>query len=97
VAVNREIEELEALLDAAARLVRPEGTLCVIAYHSLEDRLVKNTLRPPRPLDAWVEPAETAWIPLTSKPIRASEDECRANPRAESARLRSARRKVDAA
>jgi 16S rRNA (cytosine1402-N4)-methyltransferase len=93
VAVNREIEELEALLDAAARLVRPQGTLCVIAYHSLEDRIVKNTLRPPRPLDAWVEPAETAWIPLTSKPIRASEGEFRANPRAESARLRAARRK----
>ncbi len=97
VAVNREIEELEALLDGAARLVRPGGTLCVIAYHSLEDRLVKNTLRPPRPLDAWVEPAETAWIPLTTKPIRASEEESRVNPRAESARLRAATRKEAAA
>jgi 16S rRNA (cytosine1402-N4)-methyltransferase len=97
VAVNREIEELTALLDAAPRLVRPGGTLCVIAYHSLEDRMVKNTLRPPRPLDSWVEPAETAWIPLTPKPIRASEEESRLNPRAESARLRAATRKEAAA
>ena len=93
VAVNREIEELTALLAAAGRVVRPGGTLCVIAYHSLEDRVVKSAFRPPRPLDAWAEPARTPWVPLTRRPIRPSEEEVRANPRAASARLRAARRK----
>jgi 16S rRNA (cytosine1402-N4)-methyltransferase len=94
--VNHELEELEALLAVAARIVKPGGTLVVIAYHSLEDRLVKNAIRPPRPLDPWVEPAESAWIPVTPKPIRPSEEEVRVNPRAASARLRAARRKETA-
>jgi 16S rRNA (cytosine1402-N4)-methyltransferase len=93
VAVNREIEELEALLAGAERRTRPGGRLCVIAYHSLEDRIVKSTFRPPRPLDAWVEPAPTPWTPLTRKPIRPSEEEIGANPRAASARMRVAERK----
>jgi len=92
-AVNRELPELEALLTAAANLIRPGGSLCVIAYHSLEDRLVKNTFRPPRPLDAWIPPAESPWDPITPRPIRATEAESRTNPRAASARLRAARRK----
>jgi 16S rRNA (cytosine1402-N4)-methyltransferase len=93
VAVNHEMEELEALLETAARRTRPNGRLCVIAYHSLEDRIVKNALRPPRPLDVWEEPAETPWTPLTRKPIRPSDEEVAANPRAASARLRVAERK----
>jgi 16S rRNA (cytosine1402-N4)-methyltransferase len=93
IVVNHELEELKALLDAAARVVRPGGTLCVIAYHSLEDRMVKTAIRPPRPLDAWVEPAESPWVALTPRPIRPSEEEARLNPRATSARLRAARRK----
>ncbi|MGH7682469.1 MAG: 16S rRNA (cytosine(1402)-N(4))-methyltransferase RsmH, partial [Candidatus Eiseniibacteriota bacterium] len=93
VAVNREIEELEALLATAARVIRPGGVLCVIAYHSLEDRLVKVAFRPRRPLDAWADPTPTPWAPLTTRPIRPSEEEVRANPRAASARLRAARRK----
>ncbi len=93
VAVNRELEELQALLDSAARVIRPGGTLCVIAYHSLEDRIVKNAFRPPRPMDPWSEPAATPWIPLSTRPIRPSEEETRDNPRAASARLRAARRK----
>ena len=91
--VNEEMEELAALLQAASRLVKPGGTMVVIAYHSLEDRLVKNVIRPPRPLDPWIEPAESPWIPLTPKPIRPSDEEVRSNPRAASARLRAARRK----
>jgi 16S rRNA (cytosine1402-N4)-methyltransferase len=87
------MEELEALLETAARRTRPNGRLCVIAYHSLEDRIVKNALRPPRPLDVWEEPAETPWTPLTRKPIRPSDEEVAANPRAASARLRVAERK----
>ena len=93
VAVNHEIEELEALLASAARVIRPGGTLCVIAYHSLEDRVVKTTLRPRRPMDPWAEPAPSPWIPLTTRPIRPSEEERAENPRAGSARLRAARRK----
>jgi len=93
ITVNHELEELQALLDAAARIILPGGTLCVIAYHSLEDRMVKTAIRPPRPLDAWVEPAETPWVALTPRPVRPTEEEARSNPRASSARLRAARRK----
>ena len=93
IAVNREMEELEALLESAARVIRPGGVLCVIAYHSLEDRIVKTAFRPPRPMDPWAEPEETAWEPLTRKPVRPTEEEIHENPRAASARLRAARRK----
>jgi len=93
IAVNGEVDELASLLDSAARVLRPGGILCVIAYHSLEDRLVKRAFRPVRPADAWEIPVETPWIPLTPKPIRPSEEEVRTNPRARSARLRAARRK----
>jgi 16S rRNA (cytosine1402-N4)-methyltransferase len=93
IAVNREMDELAALLEAAGRVIRPGGVLCVIAYHSLEDRLVKNTFRPPLPMDAWVEREPGPWEPLTKKPVRPSENEIHENPRAASARLRAARRK----
>lgn len=92
-AVNREIPELEALLAAAARVIRPGGTLVVIAYHSLEDRMVKRAFTPPPSYDVWVEAPETPWIPVTKKPIRPSAEEIASNPRARSARLRAARRK----
>ena len=91
--MNHELEELSALLEIAARVVLPGGTLCVIAYHSLEDRMVKTAIRPPRPMDAWVEPTPSPWVPLTPRPIRPSVEEARLNPRASSARLRAARRK----
>jgi len=92
-AVNHEIEELEALLAAAARIVRPGGTLVVIAYHSLEDRIVKRAFAPPPSYDVWVETPGTPWIPLMKKPTRPSATEVAANPRARSALLRAARRK----
>jgi 16S rRNA (cytosine1402-N4)-methyltransferase len=97
IAVNRELEELEALLQHAPSLLRPGGTLCVIAYHSLEDRIVKNAFRPPRPSDPNQPLTETPWEPLTRKPIRPSDEESRRNPRARSARLRAARLKAEAA
>ena len=97
IAVNRELDELESLLHEATHLLRPGGTLCVIAYHSLEDRIVKNTFRPPRPYDPREPIAEAPWVPLTKKPIRPSDEECRRNPRARSARLRAARLKTGAA
>ena len=92
-AVNREIEELEALLAAAARIVRPGGTLVVIAYHSLEDRMVKRAFTPPPSYDLWVEAPKTPWIPILKKPMRPSATEIARNPRARSALLRAARRK----
>ena len=95
IAVNEEVEELTALLATAPRLVRPGGTLCVISYHSLEDRLVKQAIRPPRPVDPRAPIPESPWEPVTRRPIRAPETECRQNPRARSARLRAARRKDD--
>ena len=93
IAVNHELEELESLIHGAPSILRPGGTLCVIAYHSLEDRIIKNAFRPPRPSDPNEPLAETPWIPLTKKPIRPSDEESRRNPRARSARLRAARLK----
>jgi len=97
IAVNHELDELESLLHQATHLLRPGGTLCVIAYHSLEDRFVKNAFRPPRPYDPREPIAESPWAPLTKKPIRPSDEECRRNPRARSARLRAARVKTEGA
>lgn len=95
--VNQELAGLERLLDQAVNLLRDEGRLVVISYHSLEDRQVKNRLRDlargeidqitgrPR--------AETQVIEvLTKRPIRPGEEELAMNPRARSARLRAARR-----
>jgi 16S rRNA (cytosine1402-N4)-methyltransferase len=93
IAVNRELLELSALLAAAPDVVKPGGTLCVISYHSLEDRLVKHAMRPPRPVDPRAPVPESPWDPITRRPLRPSDAECRQNPRARSARLRAARRK----
>jgi 16S rRNA (cytosine1402-N4)-methyltransferase len=77
--VNDELEELAACLPQAAGLLTPEGRLVVIAYHSLEDRIVKRFLLASNDLKA-----------LTKKPVRPSEAESGANPRSRSARLRAA-------
>ncbi|HEU4765229.1 MAG TPA: 16S rRNA (cytosine(1402)-N(4))-methyltransferase RsmH [Candidatus Eisenbacteria bacterium] len=96
IAVNDELGELQALLEAAARIVRPGGALVVIAYHSLEDRMVKRAFSPARPFDPWLPPSEapaSPWEPLTRRPIRPSAEESARNPRARSALLRAARRR----
>jgi len=77
--VNRELEGLGPALEAAARCLAPQGRLAVIAFHSLEDREAKTTLR---------ALAREGFRLLTKKPIRPGEDEVRRNPRARSARLR---------
>jgi 16S rRNA (cytosine1402-N4)-methyltransferase len=89
--VNRELEELERLLDAAPGLLAPGGRLVVIAFHSLEDRLVKHRLR------ALAQPApdggrSAALRVLTKHVVTPGEEERRRNPRARSARLRAAER-----
>jgi 16S rRNA (cytosine1402-N4)-methyltransferase len=95
--VNQELVGLQRLMDQAIGRLQQGGRLVVISYHSLEDRIVKNTMRDlargavdeisgrPR--------AETRLIEvLTRKPLRPTEEEVALNPRARSARLRAARR-----
>jgi len=84
IAVNDELGELEASLNEAARVLRPGGRMCVMAYHSVEDRLVKRCLRRKEPDDLRV---------LTKKVIRPCAEEVGANPRARSARMRVAERR----
>jgi len=81
IAVNGELDELEALLAAAPNVLRDEGVIAVISFHSLEDRIVKRALRD-----------KTIWVPLTKKPVVPSDEEAHENPRARSAKLRAARR-----
>ena len=95
--VNQELEQLRSLLDESVRMLERDGHLVVISYHSLEDRIVKHTLRDLATGE--IEPitgrprAETQVIEvLTRKPVRPSEQEIAANPRSRSARLRAARR-----
>jgi 16S rRNA (cytosine1402-N4)-methyltransferase len=82
--VNRELEEIQALLGAAPKLLKPSARLVVISFHSLEDRIAKDSLR---------EGAhEGIWEILTKKPVIAGEEELDRNPRARSAKLRAAER-----
>ncbi len=80
--VNRELEDLRVLLDAAPRVLKPEGRVVVISFHSLEDRIVK---------DAFREGAKQGYFSLlTKKPVTATKEESDRNPRARSAKLRAA-------
>jgi 16S rRNA (cytosine1402-N4)-methyltransferase len=77
--VNRELEGLGPALESLAACLAPGGRLVVIAFHSLEDREVKQTFR---------SLASRGYRLLTRKPMRPGEEETRGNPRARSARLR---------
>ena len=82
--VNRELDDLRALLEAAPQLLKPGGRLVIISFHSLEDRIVK---------DAFRDGAKQGYYRLlTKKPVTAGEDEIDRNPRARSAKLRAAER-----
>lgn len=83
--VNRELEGLDRFLERAAGRLRPGAALVVITFHSLEDRIVKHTLR------ALARERGLVTV-LTPKPMVASEAEVAANPRARSAKLRAVRR-----
>ncbi len=99
IAVNQELEVLEAALPRFRDLLEPEGRLVVISYHSLEDRLVKNAFRDwsrecvcPPELPVCRCRGEPLGKALTPKPLRPSPEEVERNPRARSARLRGWRR-----
>jgi 16S rRNA (cytosine1402-N4)-methyltransferase len=79
IAVNRELEELDASLPRAVGFLAPGGRVVVIAYHSLEDRIVKRFLAD-----------EPRLAVLTKKPLRPQHDEVARNPRSRSAKLRAA-------
>jgi 16S rRNA (cytosine1402-N4)-methyltransferase len=86
IAVNRELERLEPSLRDAVDVLAPMGRICVISFHSLEDRIVKHTFR------SLAQGSAARLALLTKKPILPSEQECRENPRARSAKLRVAER-----
>lgn len=98
IAVNDELVALAGLLPAAIDALAPSGRLAVLAYHSGEDRLVKNALRDaatdrvPRGLPAVPPELRARLVLLTRGAERPDDDEVRRNPRAASARLRAAER-----
>jgi len=99
IAVNDELDELDRGLAAAERLLEPGGRLAVVAFHSLEDRRVKDFLRrrsADAPRASRHAPATRGPAPsfrlVTRKPIAPSAEEIARNPRARSARLRAAER-----
>ena len=86
IAVNQELDSLEPALRDAADVLSPGGRLCVISFHSLEDRIVKHTLRALSGMDA------PALVVLTKKPQIPTREESDRNPRSRSAKLRAAQR-----
>lgn len=99
IAVNGELEALEDVLPQTVEALKPGGRLAIIAFHSLEDRIVKHFMRresrdcicPPNQPDCTCGHKATLRE-VTHKPTRPQEDEVRNNPRSRSARLRVAER-----
>jgi len=95
IAVNDELGQIEAFVEPAVRALRPRGRAAFIAFHSLEDRIVKHTLRrlegrcvcPPGLPECRCRP-DRVVRPVGRGPIRPEDDEIGRNPRARSARLR---------
>jgi 16S rRNA (cytosine1402-N4)-methyltransferase len=83
--VNRELEGLDRFLQSVVSRLRSGARIVVITFHSLEDRIVKHTLRA-------MERSEAIAKVLTKKPVLPTEAEVRMNPRARSAKLRAAER-----
>ena len=80
--VNRELDQLRSGLEATSRLLKSYGRLCVISYHSLEDRIVKHFLAD--------SSRNGLFRVITKKPLIPSADEIRSNPSSRSAKLRAA-------
>jgi 16S rRNA (cytosine1402-N4)-methyltransferase len=81
IAVNRELDELNDLLKSLPTIMKTGGTIAIISFHSLEDRLVKHATH-----------VKDQWQLINKKPLIATEDERLANPRSRSAKLRGARK-----
>jgi len=100
IAVNDELGELERALLAAEQVLAPGGRLAVVTFHSLEDRVVKDFLKgrsgaaaqPSRHLPAAATGPAPSFTLMAKKAISASAEECAKNPRARSAKLRTAMR-----
>jgi len=84
IAVNRELEALDIALNKAVRYLKKDGYICVIAFHSLEDRIIKEKFR--------CFAKENILEIVTKKPLRPTDEEINENIRARSARLRVAKR-----
>lgn len=100
IAVNEELKELETALQAALNLLKPDGRLIVVTFHSLEDAIVKKLFKDltfeekiskyaPIPPDYQRAPFEA----ITKKPLPPSDTEIRYNPRARSAKLRAIKKR----
>jgi len=99
IAVNRELERLEEFLDRVPHCLNRGGRVCILAFHSLEDRIVKHRLRalsqgrqPESPFAANRERVPGVLKVLTKKVLRPGPEEIAANPMARSTRLRAAER-----
>jgi len=100
IAVNGELEALEAGLAAGLRILKVGGRMAVITFHSLEDRIVKQFFVEHQGRMESLPEGGAKWVGalpkmsiLTRKPVVATDEECRGNPRARSAKLRVAERK----
>jgi len=82
--VNDELENLRKILETGWKILKKGGRMCIISFHSLEDRMVKETFR--------TLEKEGEMRILTKKPVPSSEEERRRNPRSRSAKLRCAER-----
>jgi 16S rRNA (cytosine1402-N4)-methyltransferase len=91
IAVNQELDQLGAGLSDAVSLLNGGARLCVISFHSLEDRIVKRTFK------ALTQAQPERFRLITKKPVVPGPDEIRMNPRARSAKLRGVERVQDAA
>jgi 16S rRNA (cytosine1402-N4)-methyltransferase len=97
IAVNRELDQLQRFLEIFADLLAPGGRCVIISFHSLEDRMVKRRFRdlaktsnlPPKLALEAGERVHPICVPLTRKPVVASEEEIKTNSRSRSAKLRA--------
>jgi 16S rRNA (cytosine1402-N4)-methyltransferase len=99
IAVNDELGSLKQMLESIPSLLKPEGRICIISFHSLEDRIVKRaftayskTCTCPGDIPVCVCNTSPILKLVTRKPITADSDEVKRNPRARSAKLRIAER-----
>ncbi|MFW5976483.1 MAG: 16S rRNA (cytosine(1402)-N(4))-methyltransferase RsmH [Bacillota bacterium] len=97
IATNNELTQLENMVNKVIDLLSPGGRICIISFHSLEDRIVKHTFRQlqkdcvcPPDFPECICDKESKIKVITRKPVQASKEELESNPRARSAKLRVA-------